>query len=106
MDSGDSGAGAQLETPGLCEKLQKARHVPVSFGGASRGGRLGAAAWGLLVRDETGSFERVSHGGPLLWDMSAMAAEREALRMDNERLTGFRQKLACLILRLNIQVEQ
>ena len=78
--------GAQWETFGLCEKLQKARHVVLSFDGARRGSRVGAAAWVLWVRDEAGSFEKVSHGGRLLRDISAMVAEREALRMGIECL--------------------
>ena len=86
MDNGDSGAGAQWETPGICEKSQKARHVVLSFDGARRGSGLGAAAWVLWVRDEAGSFEKVSHGGQVLRDNSAMVAEREALRMGIERL--------------------
>ena len=54
------------------------------------------------VRDEAGSFEKVSDGGQVLRDHSAMVAEREALRMGIERLAVFlcRQKLAYLILRL------
>ena len=59
-DNADFGPGAQWETPGLCDKLQKARHVLVFVDGARRSG-LGAAAWVLWVRDETGSFEKVSH---------------------------------------------
>ena len=86
MDNGDSGAGAQWETPGLWEKLQKARHVVLSFDGARRGRGLGAAAWVLWARDEAGPFEKVSHGGRVLRDNSAMVAEREALRMGIECL--------------------
>ena len=47
---------------------------------------MGAAAWVLWVRDEAGSFEKVSHGGRVLRYNSAMVAEREALRMGIERL--------------------
>ena len=60
MDNDDSGAGAQWETLGLCEQLQNARHVVLSFTGARRGSRLGAAAWVSWVRDEAGSVEKVS----------------------------------------------
>ena len=81
-----SGAGAQWETPGLCEKLQKARHLLVAFDGARRRSGWGAAAWVLWVRDEKGAFEKVSHGGRVLKGSSAMVAEREALRMGIERL--------------------
>ena len=41
---------------------------------------LGAAAWILWLRDEYGSFEKVSYGGRVLRNASAMTAEREALR--------------------------
>ena len=58
----------------------------LSFGGARRGSGLGAAAWVLWVRDEAGSFEKVSHGGRVLRDNSAMVADWEALRMGIERL--------------------
>ena len=46
------------------------------------------ATWVLWVRDETGSFEKVSHGGRVLRDISVMVAEREALRMGIERLAA------------------
>ena len=88
LDIGDSGPGAQWETPALCEKSQKARHVLVSFDGARRRICLDATAWVLWVRDETGSFKKVGHGGRVLMDISAMVAEREALRMGTERLTA------------------
>ena len=61
--------------------IPKARHVVLSFDGARRGSGLGAAAWVLWVRDEAGSFEKVSRSGRVLRDSSAMVAEREALRM-------------------------
>ena len=38
------------------------------------------------MRDEAGAFEKVSHGGRMLRDNSAMVAEREALQMGIERL--------------------
>ena len=70
------------------------------------GSGLGAAALVLWVRDETGSFEKVSHGGRVLVDISAMVAEREALRMGIERLVYCcQQMLACLFLSSKIQVE-
>ena len=40
-----------------------------------------AAAWMLWLRDEDGSFEKVSYGGRVLRNASAMTAERGALRM-------------------------
>ena len=87
MDNGDSGPGAQWEAPDLHDKMQKSRHILLSFDGARRGSGLGAAAWILWLRDEYGSFEKVSHGGCVLRNASAMTAEREALRMGNEYLT-------------------
>ena len=43
-------------------------------------------SWVLWVRDKAGSLEKVSHGGRVLRDRSAVVAEREALRMGTERL--------------------
>ena len=48
---------------------------------------LGAAAWILWLRDEYGTFEKVSYGGRVLRNASAMMAEREALRLGIEHLT-------------------
>ena len=61
------------------------------FDGARRGG-LGAAAWVPWVRDEDGTFEKVSHGGKVLRESTAMVAEREPLRWNSPR-----QKVASLI---------
>ena len=52
-----------------------------------RGSGLGAAAWILWLRDEYHSFEKVSYGGRVLRNASAMTAEREALRLGIEDLT-------------------
>ena len=49
---------------------------------------MGAAAWILWLQDENGSFEKVSNGGRVLRTASAMTAERAALRMGIEHLTG------------------
>ena len=87
MDNGDSGLGAQWEARDLHDNLQKSRHILLSFGGTRRESGLGAAAWILWLRDEYGSFEKVSCGGRVLRDASAMTAEREALRKGIERLT-------------------
>ena len=54
---------------------------------ARRESGLGAAAWILWLRDEYGSFEKVSYGGRVLRNASAMTAEREALRMGIEYWT-------------------
>ena len=71
-------------------------------------GGLGAAAWILWIRDEDGSFEKVSYGGCVQRSASAMTAEREALRMGIEHLTVFcfRQGFALSIFELKIQVGQ
>ena len=87
MDKGDSEPGAQWEAPDLHEKMHKSRHIPLSFDGARRRSGLGAAVWILWLRDEYGSFEKVSYGGRVLRNGSAMTAEREALRMGTEHLT-------------------
>ena len=87
MDNGDSGPGAQWEAPDLHDKMTKSRHIKLSFDGARRGSGLGAAAWILWLPDEYGSFEKVSYGGRVLRNASAMTAEREALRMGIEHLT-------------------
>ena len=87
MDNGDSGPGAQWMAPDLHDKMQKSRHIVLSFDGTRRESGLGAAAWILWLRDEYGIFEKVSYGGRVLRNASAMIAEREALRMGIEHLT-------------------
>ena len=71
----------------ISRKLHKTRHILLSFVGARRGSGLGAAAWKLWLRDEYGSFEKVSYGRRVLKNASAMTAEREVLRMGIEHLT-------------------
>ena len=73
--------------PDLHDKIQKSRHVVLSFDGARRESGLGAAVWIQWLRDEYGTFEKVSFGGRVLRNASAMIAEREALRMGIEHLT-------------------
>ena len=73
--------------PDLHDKMQKSRHIVLSFDGARRESGLGAAAWILRSRDEYGSFEKVSCGGSVLTNASAVIAEREALRLGVEHLT-------------------
>ena len=73
--------------PDLHDKMQKSRHIVLSFDGARRGSGLGAAAWIPRLRDEYGTFKKVSYGGRVLRNASAMIAEREALRMGIEHLT-------------------
>ena len=87
MDNGDSEPGAQWEASDLHDKLQKTLHILMSFDAARRESGLGAASWILWLRYETGSFEKISCGGRVLRNTSAMTAEREALRMGIERLT-------------------
>ena len=87
MDNGDSGPGAQWMAPDdLHDKIQKSRHILLSFDGTRRRSGLGAAAWILWLRIEYGTFENVSYGGRVLRNASAMVAEREALRMGIARL--------------------
>ena len=71
----------------LHDKIQKSRHIVLSFDGARRESGLGAAAWILWLRNEHGIFEKVSYGGCVLRNASAMIAEREALRRGIEHLT-------------------
>ena len=59
----------------------------LSFEGTRRESGLGAAAWILWLRNEYGIFEKVSYGGCVLRNASAMIAEREALRKGTEHLT-------------------
>ena len=67
MDNGDSGPGAQWMAPDLHDKMQKkSRHIVLSFDGARSESGLGAAAWILWLRDEYGTFEKVSYGGRVL----------------------------------------
>ena len=73
--------------PDLHDKMQKSRHIVLSFDGARRVSGLGAAAWVLWLRDEYDTFEKVSCGGCVLRNASPMIAEREALRMGIEHLT-------------------
>ena len=87
MDKGDSGPGAQWMAPDLHDKMNKSRYLVFSFDGARRESGLGAAAWILWLRDEYGTFEKVSYGGRVLRNASAMIAEREALRMGIEHLS-------------------
>ena len=89
MDNGDSGPGAQWMAPDLHDKMKKSRYIVLSFDGARRESGLGAAAWILWLRDEYGIFEKVSYGGRVLMNASAMIAEREALRIGIEHLTVF-----------------
>ena len=69
--------------PDLHDKLQN--HIILCCLPMEPEGR--AAAWILWLRDEYGTFEKVSYGGRVLRNASAMTAEREALRMGIEHLT-------------------
>ena len=86
MDNGDSNPGAQWKRRDYSEKLKSAKHVVLSFDGARRASGNGAAAWILWIRNMNGELERISHGGKVLKDTTAMTSEREALRMGVEYL--------------------
>ena len=86
MDNDDSGLGAQWMAPDLHDIMQNSRHIVLSFDGARRESGLGEAAWTLWSRDEYGTFEKVSYGGRVLRNASAMIAEHEALKMGIEHL--------------------
>ena len=49
MDNGDSSPGAQWKRRDYREKLKAAKHVVLSFDGASRGSGDGAVAWILWI---------------------------------------------------------
>ena len=89
MDNGDSVPGAQWMALAPHDKILKSRHIVLSFDEARRDSGLGAAAWILWLRDEYGTFEKVSYGGRVLRNASAMIDEREALRMGIEHLSSF-----------------
>ena len=61
------------------------RHVLVSFDRSRLGSGFGAEAWIVWARNREGSFEKLSHGGKVLKDSTAMVAEREALRLGIQR---------------------
>ena len=86
--SGDSGLGAQWVAPDLHDEMQKSRYIVLSFGRLTRVGGLGAA-WILWLWDEYGSFEKVSYGGRLPRNASAMPAECETLRMGIEHFDSY-----------------
>ena len=86
MDNGDSNPGSQWKRRDYSEKLKAAIHVVLSFDGARRGSGDGAAAWIWWIRNMNGEFERISHGGKVLENTTAMTAEREALRLGVEHL--------------------
>ena len=86
MDNGDSNPGAQWTRRDYMGKLKDAKHVILSFDEARRSNGDGAAAWILWIRNKNGEFERISHGGKVLMNTTAMTAEREALRMGVEYL--------------------
>ena len=87
MDNGDSGPGAQWMAPDLHDKIQKSRHIVLSFDGARRRSGLCAALFILWLRNEYGTFEKVSYVRCVLKNASAMIAEREALRKGIEHST-------------------
>ena len=86
MDNGDSNPGAQWTRRNYMGKLKDSKHFILSFDGARRSNGNGAAAWVLWIRNKNGEFERISHGGKVLMNTTAMTAEREALTMRVEYL--------------------
>ena len=64
MDNGDSGPGAPWMAPDLHDKMQKSRHIVLSFDGARRESGLGVGCLDSVVTEmNTVSFEKVSYGG-------------------------------------------
>ena len=99
MDNDDSGPGAQWEAPDLHEKLHKTRHILLSLDGARRENGLGAAAWILWLRDENGTFEKVSCGGRVLRNASATKVSSFDFQVENSGRT-VQYKLNAQSLRL------
>ena len=81
MDNGDSGPGAQWMASHLHDKIQKSRHIVLSLDEAE--GEVDLVRHGMSVV----SLRRVSYGGCVLINASAMIAEREALRKGIEHVT-------------------
>ena len=88
MDNGDSGPGSQWMAPDLRDKMQESRHIVLSFDGGQKGERTWCGCLDSMVTGmNTDTFEKVSYGGRVLRNASAMTAERVALRMGIEHLT-------------------
>ena len=105
MDNGDSNPGAQRTRRDYMKKLKDAKHVILSFDGARRSNGNCAVAWVLWIRNKNGEFERISHGGKVLMNTTAMTAEREALRMGIEYLAALfpvEENSALLLLRMSV----
>ena len=93
--------------PDLHNKMQKSGHIVLSFDGARRGSGLGAVAWILWIRDEYGSFEKVSYRGRVLRNASAMTAEREALKLGIDFLTVlFSKEVSSFVFKVKAQIGQ
>ena len=98
-------SGAQWTRRDYMKKLKDAKHVILSFDGARRSNGNGAAAWVLWIRNKSGEFKRISHGGKVLMNTTAMTAEREALRMGDEYLAALfpvEENSALLLLRTSV----
>ena len=105
MDNGDSILGAQWTRRDYMKKLKDVKHVILSFDGARRSSGNGAAAWFLWIRNKNGEFEKISHGGKVLMNTTAMTAEREALRVGVEHLMTLfpiEENSAFLLLRISV----
>ena len=61
--------------PDLHEKMKRSRHFVLP----SDGGQKGAAAWTLWLRNEYGIFEKVSYGGCVRKNASAMFVDSEVM---------------------------
>ena len=80
-----SGPGAQWKRL-ISTKIAENTSHPVVFRWGQKG-VSGLGAWMSWLRDETGSFEKISCGARVLRNTQAMTAEREALRMGIGHLT-------------------
>ena len=103
MDNGDSGLGAQWEARDLHDKMQRSRHILLSFDGARRRSGLGAGCLDTVV---TG-WIRIFWESLLWWTCAEEClSERLCEWAFNIWQFYFRQKLARLIFKLSAQIGQ
>ena len=85
-DNADSGPGTRWETPGLSEKLQKALHVLEFVDGGKTGKRLGCGSLGTVGARRNRLTRESEPPVVVCRGNSALAVEREVLRMGIELL--------------------
>ena len=85
-DNADSRPGAQWETPRVCEKLHKARHVLVFVRWSKTEKRLGCGSLATVGAGRNRFIRECEPQVVVCRDNSAMVVEREVLRMGTELL--------------------